>query len=648
MPVYNAESYLREAIKSVLNQTYKNFELIIINDGSTDKSLSIIRSFKDPRIILVSRENRGIVDSLNEGLELAHGKYIARMDGDDICMSNRFRRQVDYLESHKNVGLVVSTVDLIGENGELLDLVWPEDRASLTEEQIAQNMPKNNCIAHPAIMVKAKLLKKYRYHNHKNGEDYDLWLRMLSNGVKIHKINEPLLKYRLHSQSLTQSSAEGGGFLKLISIKQGFLKNQIKNARWGKIEKSVLKSLKSDYLNYYSDHSGKKYIQYPAKALRKSARSFVKSKKIKPYLAERKIIKAMIPDSLVENDKKSVLFILPWVTVGGADKVALDILKGLKDEYNWHLITTQPENDNSWSSLFFKETKNVYHISDFIEFQNNKIRYVCEYAKKNEIDTIVISNSITGYKALPKIRKINKNIKVIDILHGEGGSNDNGGAPKFMQPFDSLIDRHIVISNYLKKYLTKKYNNKPEKIAVIHNGVDVNLFKPKYIIKPINFSWIGRFSYEKNPMLFAKLANTHRGYTFVMAGDGPLFKMVDAYKKENKIDNLTLMGQITSPKKLLEETQFIVMTSKMEGLPIVMLEAGSMGKPVFAPRVGGIPEYVQDNKNGLMHSNDEQLYKNLKQTLEGKISFWNADRIRKNVVENYSIEKMLNEYKKII
>ena len=101
MPVYNGELYLAQAIDSILNQTYKNFEFIILNDGSNDNSLNIINDYQkeDDRIVLISRENKGLVYSLNEGIEKSKGKYIARMDADDICLPMRFEKQIELMEN---------------------------------------------------------------------------------------------------------------------------------------------------------------------------------------------------------------------------------------------------------------------------------------------------------------------------------------------------------------------------------------------------------------------------------------------------------------------------------------------------------------------------------------------------------------------
>ena len=106
MAVYNGEKYLREAIDSILNQTFKDFEFIIVNDGSTDRTREILESFIDPRIVLIHQEHMGLTKSLNRGIALAKGKYIARQDADDISMAERLEKQFNFLESHENVALL--------------------------------------------------------------------------------------------------------------------------------------------------------------------------------------------------------------------------------------------------------------------------------------------------------------------------------------------------------------------------------------------------------------------------------------------------------------------------------------------------------------------------------------------------------------
>jgi glycosyltransferase involved in cell wall biosynthesis len=204
LPAYNSEAFLAKAIQSVLDQDYRDFELLVINDGSTDGTEAVIRSFTDPRIRYVFNEtNSGLIFTLNKGIELAKGKYIARMDADDICLPDRFMQQYTMLENNPAISMVAAPIIFIDENdkqgGE-----WRLDRNTMEPAIIRRTMLRENCLAHPSIMVKAPVLKKLKYATYqKNIEDYDLWLRMLSRGYQIGKIAQTGLLYRVHEQSIT-------------------------------------------------------------------------------------------------------------------------------------------------------------------------------------------------------------------------------------------------------------------------------------------------------------------------------------------------------------------------------------------------------------------------------------------------------------
>ena len=207
LPAYNCEKYLVQAIESVLQQTFTDFEFIIINDGSTDGTDKIIRSFSDPRIVYqANNANKGLVFTLNKGIDIAKGRYIARMDGDDIAYSERFEKQLNYLNKKSNVDLLATVVSLIDENNQPCG-TWHSDQMNISEQDIRNQLPKDNCIAHPTIMGKTQYFKTYKYnHTQSQSEDYDLWLRMISDGVVIHKLPEPLLQHRILSSSFTRSN----------------------------------------------------------------------------------------------------------------------------------------------------------------------------------------------------------------------------------------------------------------------------------------------------------------------------------------------------------------------------------------------------------------------------------------------------------
>lgn len=218
LPVFNGERYLFEAIQSILNQSYKNFELILINDGSTDKSPGIIKDFAglDSRIVVISRENRGLVESLNEGIVAARGKYIARMDADDIACTKRFEKQVAFLENNANVGILGTWVEIFGENQ--VSKIWqppPKD------EECRAMLLFSNPVAHPSVMMRKQLFDnfKIRYRKEfKNIEDYDLWVQAMD-VTAFANLPEPLLRYRQLETGITVNAEKNTDERFLLSRK---------------------------------------------------------------------------------------------------------------------------------------------------------------------------------------------------------------------------------------------------------------------------------------------------------------------------------------------------------------------------------------------------------------------------------------------
>jgi glycosyltransferase involved in cell wall biosynthesis len=242
LPAYNCERFLRQTMDSLLSQTYTHFELIIINDGSTDGTDAIIRSYSDERIAYHQNEgNKGLIYTLNRGIALAKGSFIARMDADDICAPARMSTQVAWLESNPGTAVCSSFVAFIDENGHPAG-DWPLDRQTASAAAIRQTMPHTNCIAHPSIMARTVLLQQYRYAPYqKNIEDYDLWLRLLADGVVIEKIPEALLYYRVHSASITGSILKKTNpFFKQAQCKRKYLWHRITQRKWNVFDSKVL------------------------------------------------------------------------------------------------------------------------------------------------------------------------------------------------------------------------------------------------------------------------------------------------------------------------------------------------------------------------------------------------------------------------
>jgi glycosyltransferase involved in cell wall biosynthesis len=228
MPLFNGERFVREALESILGQTFTDFEFLIIDDGSSDASVKIVESYDDPRIRLISNhENLGVTATLNRGIALARGEFIARMDCDDISLPTRLAEEVDYLDQNPGCAMVAVMVVMTDEDGNDRG-EWLDDRKTSSHAAIYRFLPRANCIAHPGIMIRKSVLSHYRYNDlQRVAQDYDLWLRMCADGLVIAKLAKPLLNYRVYASSVTSLSNRRIPDFKNVRTKAVFLRRRI-------------------------------------------------------------------------------------------------------------------------------------------------------------------------------------------------------------------------------------------------------------------------------------------------------------------------------------------------------------------------------------------------------------------------------------
>jgi len=204
MPVYNGATYLNEAIDSILNQTFNNFEFIIIDDASTDDSLGIIKSYDSSRIRLVENKNNvGQSVTLNKGISLARGKYIARMDQDDISMPERLKKKFEFMENNSDIDICGSWVELMGKYDGIVELETDSERIKI-------NLLTNQNFSHPTVMIRKSTLVDYDLNYNPTfaiGNDWDLWVRMFEY-CSFANLPEPLLKFRMHDKQYSKTMWE--------------------------------------------------------------------------------------------------------------------------------------------------------------------------------------------------------------------------------------------------------------------------------------------------------------------------------------------------------------------------------------------------------------------------------------------------------
>ena len=206
MPVYNAGIDLIEAVQSILNQTYTDFEFVIVNDGSTDNSIELLQQFTDSRIRIINNDgNKGLIASLNIGLELCKGKYIVRMDQDDISLPTRIEKQVEFMDQHPEYGLIGTWFQDFGDNIESKLVCYSSDDIQIRIRHLYQTH-----ISHPTALLRNSVIKANNLKfdpNFVHGEDYEFWVRM-SAYCKLSNIPELLVLKRDHIHNITNKYAQ--------------------------------------------------------------------------------------------------------------------------------------------------------------------------------------------------------------------------------------------------------------------------------------------------------------------------------------------------------------------------------------------------------------------------------------------------------
>ena len=230
MSVYNEEKYLHEAIDSILNQTYTDIEFIIIDDGSTDLSQGIILSYDDPRIRFIeNNENIGLVNSLNKGLKIAKGEYIARMDADDKSMPRRLEEQVNFMEKKPNVGVCGTMAQFINEKSKVINL-RNEEKIMYRDEEMKAELLFRPCFIHPTVIFRSKLLRtnnlNYEEIHGRFSQDYYLWY-ILSSLCEFANISRVLFEYRVHEKQISKGS-RNDQFIASESVRRIILENFLK------------------------------------------------------------------------------------------------------------------------------------------------------------------------------------------------------------------------------------------------------------------------------------------------------------------------------------------------------------------------------------------------------------------------------------
>ncbi len=563
IPCYNYGKYVEEAIDSVLNQTFQNLEIIVVDDGSTDHdTIQILDNLNKPKTKLIRTTNQKLPAARNNGIKSAKGKYICCLDADDLLKPTYLEKCLIKLET-ENLDICCTWVKEFGDH----DVIHSNIEFNL------ETLIYQNCL-HVSAIFKRSIWEKTGGYDETmiNGyEDWNFWIAISKAGGIGGKIDEPLFLYRKHGHSMINSAFEN----------HDILYEQIKaNHQELYFNKNIIKEINSNHQKYIVKNG---YVnlassfQYP---------------------------------SQVNKNKNHILFALPWIVTGGVDTVILQLTKTLKSQgFTITVCTTvktSPDMGNN-TPKYEEFTTEIYDLYKFIK-PETWYDFIFYLIKSRNIDIIFLAGSSYFYSILPNIKQDFPNIKIIDQLYNEFGHIDNN------RRYANYIDINIVENETVENCLLFTYQEKSEKVCLINNGVDTKYFNPStynenlFLKVPIPkdkfiILFLGRFSEEKCPHLFVKIVNHLKDNDklyFIMAGSGNLYDTTTELINKYELGNKIYLPGFVDTREYLSISNLLILPSQIDGRPNAVLESLSMEVPVIASSVGGLPKIIQDGYNGFL------------------------------------------------
>lgn len=681
LPTYNGSKFIRQSIDACLNQTYNNIELIIINDGSSDGTPGIIRTYKDNRIKYLSHEkNKGLPSALNTGFERATGDYLTWISDDNIFLPEAIEKMVNCLNQNKSIDFVYADYLIYyKETGKKESQVLPDNL----------NLTKVNSVG-CCFMYTRRVYDNIGGYNPKFVllEDYDYWIRICARYNSMH-YPQVLCIYTDHPGTLTSTRTyEISLFENILKFKNNYISlSDLGNAIYYSFLGSLSLFTKKKKLSIFIQNIYRIYIfrifdlSIPLGLLCSLMLIYLLVVNKLKFEIGRSFEYIDLFFSFKQNCKKlktsknktNILCVVPYLIVGGSEKVILNIAKVTdKEKFCFHIITTKPAK-NVWYNKYNSVFQNIIIPYRRLEINNIYKKYFFQLIKSLNIDIVLISDSSMGYKYLPELKSEFQNVKTVDVLHVE---ESPGSRPKlkWVTPF---LDRRVCTSERMRKYMveenkvTEIADSYVDKLRVIYNGIDINEYNPIFFTKgkfkskfgiPEDvkiISLIGRVSSEKNPYLFFDIARNiisrfpSYKIKFVIAGDGPDWDKIRNIINNSGIkENFILTGMVDSIAEVLADSYILLVTSKNEGIPLVILEAMAMEVPVISTDVGGIHEVINDNINGyLVNPGDsviELFTSKIIDLVSGNLNYGAiAAKTRETIVSKYSLETMGEEYQAV-
>ena len=559
VPCFNYGHFIDSALQSIYNQTFQNFEVIVVDCSDDPKSREIVSKLSHPKLSVYLRDGRHLLgDNRNFGIQLARGKYVCCLDPDDLFKPTYLEKALFVLES-TGADIVAPSVQTFGASS----FTWRLRAKPNLNEHLESNKISVVALYKKEIWERAGGFFDFGLGASHIPEDWDFWVRAMALGARVRNITEALMLYQRHSESMSAHPEIPAKDIQRASI--------IKHNRKYLTKFAYRRSRLIQELEYLSNH---------------------------PELN--------LLGTIRRSDTPRVLLALPFLVVGGSQQRHLKLGQHLKKQGFEISIITSIESaayQGDMTHAFAELTDEIYplpHLLERIEIWKSFVFYLL---KSRNITHLVIGNSQYMYDLLPELKRTFPKLKIIDQHFNTEGHTHN------FKKYANYIDHTVAENEFVYDFLKKEHNLSDESISLIHNGIELSESPPQNPVdtsRPrdlITISYIGRLSSEKGPELFVEIArelSKNPKFKFVLAGPGPMFTKLKNVVSTYQLDHCLDMPGNISPPDLLRHTDILIVPSRIDGRPNIILEAMAAGVPVIASNVGGIPSMIQHGQNGLL------------------------------------------------
>lgn len=577
-PFYDTGPVFHETARSVLQQSFQQWEWLIVNDGSTDpEALSILEEYRDrdPRIRVIDHSsNQGPSAARNTAYRAARTQYVVQLDSDNLLEPTAVEKWCWFLESYPEYAFVKGFSVGFGAQEYLWQQGFHNGRAFLDDNRVDATSMLRKAV-HQAVEGYDEAIRD-------GLEDWDFWLCCASFGYWGSTIPEYLDWYRRRPTHTDR-------WLKWDNEKE---------------QRAFRAKLRQRYPHLWN--GGFPQIQ-----------------------PRRHMPNDTVPDELpcenrLRKDKPRLLMIVPWLTMGGADKFNLDLLQQLTQR-GWEVtIATTLEVDHSWLPHFAHYTPDIFILHHFLHLVDYP-RFLQYLIRSRDVDVVLVSHSELGYLLLPYLGAHFQEVTFVDYCHIEEEYWKNGGYARMAIEYQESLDLNVVTSRHLKGWMVQRGAD-PQRIEVCYINVDPKEWRPdpeqRAAVRdelgldegvPL-ILYVGRICAQKQPRVFAqtmlRLYQQNSDFVALVAGDGPeLTWLRSSFVKRHKLgDQVRLLGQVSNQcvKQLMAAADVFFLPSEWEGIALTIYEAMACGLPIVGADVGGQRELVTPECGVLIARSDEQ------------------------------------------